>query len=407
MIPTKEDKQRWYHSTLSHHSSVLFKSLIYEYDLTSETLKEVEFELLGDNESVIIARGYFAKKDRLKYFLDAKLLSQLPIRVKDKNQELKYNEDVVVRPLNPSAFRITPEAKIPVREMIDGFAPFSHQNPPEWLLLKFMSFSSIISQNFMCISTTSAFGKSSIFKLMDKLTDKCPVFKPRSIPGVLNQITGDGNMVMDEIQECTKDVKRIIEEFALVLGDGSPDYINGALKSANTKQRYDCHNQSVTFLYNLIDHYKNPEKDFFEVIFSNNKAINDRFLKFRFDGKLDERWQKDFNVPEIAEKNKLLYIDHAKTVAFLTNLKHENGYQRRFNRIVPDGLSNRHKMTHDNITWLIDLYCYGEDEYVDIVGFLNDSIRKYNEMVADLTGEQIYIPSGVLTGDDSEDLEDD
>ena len=385
------NKQKWYLDTLSVHSNNLFSTLLYETDLQSTNLKEVEFETRSLDGMTNI-RGYFARKNRNKYWIDEELVDQLPIRIGDRNEELKTNDDIVIRPLNPIMFRITPDPKIPVREMVDQFFPFEHNNSPEYLTLKFVAFAGYITNTYCCLATSSSFGKTGVYKALDKVTDRCPVFKPRSVPGLLNQITGTGNMIMDEVQECDKSVKRIIEEFALVVGDGSPDYINGALKSANTKERYDTRLQSITFLYNLVDNYSNPLKEYFEFIFSNNKAIDDRFLKVKFDGHLTEKFNKDFDIKACAEKNKSTYIDYAKTLLYLQELKQKNGYKRRFEKVVPRGLTPRQKMTHDNITWLMDIYSFGSKEYEDVVGFFNDSIRKYKEMVAPLSEELFIIP---------------
>ena len=78
-----KDKRIWHLGTLSEHNNMLYESLLYEHHLTSETLKEVEFD--GCNA----IRGYFAKKARTKYFIDELLLNELPIRIGKEIEELK------------------------------------------------------------------------------------------------------------------------------------------------------------------------------------------------------------------------------------------------------------------------------------------------------------------------------
>ena len=383
----KEDyKQRFYLDTLSTHANNLFSSLIYESNLSSSNLKEVEFEEQTPNGRAPITalRGYYARKDRKKYFLDKDIIDQLPIRVGKKVQELIDKEDIVIRPLSPTPFKITPEGKMKVRELIDSLAPFDHDNPPEWMLLKFIAIASYVARVYTCIATTSSFGKSSVFDLIHYLTDKSPVFKPRSVPGVLNQINGTGNMVFDETHRCKKEVRDIIEEFALQIGGGKSTYLNGALKSGKTKDRYDCTLQSITFLYNLVGNYTQPEKEYFEFIFSNNKAITDRFLKFLFDGVLTEKWNKDFNIPKVAEDNKMFYINFAKTLLFMQKVKQENSVSRKWVHNKKHHMSGRQKLSYDNITWVIDMYCDSQEEYNDYVDFLNDSILNYKTMIAPL-----------------------
>ena len=386
MTEIEDDKQRMMLDVVATHANNLFSSLIYESNLSSSNLKEVEFEEnTADGRAPISPlRGYFARKDRRKYFLDGDYINSLPIRVGESTQELIDKEDVVIRPLAPTPFKITPEGKMLIRELIDSLAPFNHNNPPEWMLLKFIAIASYVARVYTCIATTSSFGKSSVFDLVHYLTDKSPVFKPRSVPGVLNQINGTGNMVFDETHRCKKDVRDIIEEFALQIGGGKSTYINGALKSGNTKERYDCTLQSITFLYNLVGNYQNPEKDYFEFIFSNNKAMSDRFLKFRFDGVLTEKWNKDFNIPKVAEDNKMFYINFAKTLLFMQKIKQENKVSRKWKHNTKHHMSGRQKLSYDNITWVIDMYCDSQEEYDDYIDFLNDSILDYKTMIAPL-----------------------
>ena len=387
-----DEKKKWYLDVLSHHSAELYSSLIYEHDLSSNNLKEVEFEKsdnFGGRLGIKPIRGYFANKNKRKYFIEEQFVTELPLKIGNNNSELLDRDDVIIRPLNPAAFRIKPEPVIPVREMIDNFAPFEHSNPPDLLVLKFVTFASIIGKTFVCLATTSSFGKSSFFDLINYITDKCPVFKPRSVPGILNHINGDGNMVFDETHRCKKDVRDIIEEFALQIGGGKSTYINGALKSANTKQQYDCRNQSITFLYNLVSNYTDPEKEYFEFIFSNNKAIDDRFLKFRLDGALTEKFRKNFNIPKTANDNKMYYVGYAKTIKYLQQLKAENGYARRWVHKESPRFTNRHRQSYEVITWLIDIYAFSQEEYDDICEFLNQSIIKYREMIAHLQDELI------------------
>lgn len=402
-------KRRYYLDVLAYHANKLYADLLYETDLQSNNLKEVEFEKsdgYGSKVPVEPLRGYYANKNRRKYFLDANLIDKLPLRVMDDNEELINKEDVIIRPLNPRPFKITPDGKMTVRELVDGLAPFAHDNPPLWKLLKIIAVAGMISRIYTCLATTSSFGKSSVFDIFHYLTDKCPVFKPRSVPGVLNHINGTGNMVFDETHRCKKDVRDIIEEFALQIGGGKSLYINGALKSANTKNRYDCSLQSITFLYNLVSNYDNPEKDYFEFIFSNNVAVGDRFLKLRFDGALVEKFDQSFNIPKTAEDNKMYYIDVAKTLLALQKIKRENKYSRRWKyHSYPDGLSNRHRLTYNNITWVVDFYSGSQAEYNDIISFLNDAVLNYKLMVAPLNQELVRLGGkDYVSGDDSEDL---
>lgn len=383
----RKEIQRWNMDSLSFHNRWMYETLIHEHNIISDSVKEIEF-LDKDNMPFKPLRGFLAKKKMQKYWIDQQIFKSLPLRVGDKIEELKYKEDIIMRSLNPRAFNIISEKKFGTREFIDSFVPFEHTHPEQWMLLKFIALSSMISRTYICIASPSEFGKSSIFDVMHYITDKCPVFKPRSIPGVLNKISGTGNIVFDEIHECKREVKEIIEEFALQIGGSKAVYINGALKSKNTKSTYDCHLQSITFLYNNIDSY-NDESAYFEFIFSNNKAIDTRFLKFRLDGKLLEKFSKDFSIPDVAEENRRFYIDFAKQMLYLQDLKKNNGYDLRYTHNSTLDLKGRRKLIYNDIAWLIDMYCESQQEFNKYIELMDNCIMNYRKMINMIDGNQL------------------
>ena len=271
------------------------------------------------------------------------------------------------------------------KEFIDELLPFAHSMPEQWTLHKVMAVMGYVGKTFIGDCSKSEFGKSSIFEVLHSLTKKSPVFQPRSVPGVLAQITGDGNMVFDEVGNTNSETRRCMENFTLQAGGNKPIYINGALQSKNTKGKYDIGEQSITFLYNTLDQYK-TEDEFFENMFDNNKAIDSRLLKLKFDGILLEQFDKDFNMVVEAEKNKMFYIDIAKHLLYLKNLKRSNGYARRFGKhlMVPK-LNGRKKRIYDELTWMIDMYSTDEIEFKKLIATLNECINSYQTMVGHST----------------------
>jgi len=386
-----EEGRKFHNEVLNLYREEMYSSLIYEHNVVSDTLKEIEFEdSLGSKSSPI--RGFFAKKDRHKYFLTEKIFKLLPIRVKDKNEELIHQENVIIKPLNPTPFKITPEKKFEAREFIDGFLPFEHSNPMHFLLMKMVSLVSCFGRTYICIASEPNFAKTSAFDVLDSLTDRSPVFKPRSVPGVLNHINGTGNIVFDEVHDCKKEIKEIMEEFALQIGGGKSTYINGALKSAKTKMKYSCTLQSITFLYNSTHNYghKAP-KIYFDFIFSNNKAIDNRFLKIKFDGELTEKFDRNFNLKKEAVDNKGYYVKFAKQMLYYQELKQSNGYERRYNTTSELKLRGRRKNILDEITWLMDMYAKDQEEYDTLYYELEKCILSYREMINAIDGERLEV----------------
>lgn len=354
-------------------------------------MKEVEFEC---SNGLTYARGYFAIKDKMKYFLEEKLIPHLPIKIGIAIEELFYKtsssvKDIIVRPLQPIPFRIKPEKKFKsYKALIDEFVCFEHTDPDQWIVSKIVCLVGYISKVFVCVASNPEFGKSSVYEVVHGLTDMCPVFKPRSVPGVLNKINGIGNIVFDDVLEAKKEVRNIMEEFSIQVGGGKPVYINGAMKSQNTKNKYNCSNQSITYLYNNADCYKSPEKNYYETFFENNKAINTRFLKLKFDGTLTEKFSKDFNMKQVAEENKMYYITLTKHLAWMQEQREQNKFTRRWIVNTETNLKGRRKHIYDEITLFIDNYCKSQQEMDKFISVLDNSINEYTSMVDSINRER-------------------
>ena len=363
-------------NTISIHNQWMYDNLIYENHVTSRSLKRIDFE------EGFFLKGFFAIKERTKYFIDEKTYNKLPIKLGTMNEELTNNEDIVIHPRNPKPFKIIPEKKFDsFHNLVNELCDFEHTQPDQWTLLKLIAIVGYVSRTFICISSNPEFGKSSIYEVLNGITDKCPVFKPRSVPGVLNKINSTGNMVFDDVLEAKKDVREILEEFNLKVAGGASVYINGAMKSVNTKNKYLCINQSITYTFNDLDCYKDEGK-YFEVMFENNKAINTRFLKLKFNGVLSEKFSKDFDIQSSAKENRMLYINLAKHLLWLQDVKSANQYQREFDdekHMIFK--SPRHRQIYSDLTWVIDMYSLSQDMYDKFINLLNDDIKGYKEMV--------------------------
>ena len=399
----REEIERWHSSALQAYQALMFETLLHPHSVISDDPKEYVFEN-QDQEELPGLRGYFASKDqngrKVKYFVDEEHFDDLPFKVKQTEEvffkESARSRSVVLRPTEITPFRIKPEQMFDTgKQFFDQLAPFKHSYPDMWTLNKIVAVMGYTGKTFIAKCSTPEFGKSSIYSILDSLTKKCPVFQPRSVPGILNQITGDGNMVFDDIHAVESDVRKMMENFSFKVADNNPKYINGALKSKNTKSHYDVASQSITYLFNEFGNYKNAQRQFWDYLWGNPDAMISRFLRLKFEGKLMEEFDKGFDIPGTAEKNKMFYIKVAKHLLYLKQLKQRNQYDRRFQSTNHLSLDGRHKNIYDEITWGIDMYSMNQQEYDRLVSVLNKTIKGYKQMLgqyeADLNDEPMLI----------------
>ncbi len=391
----REEIQRYHNDCLATHQSIMFETLLHRHNIISESVQALTFEDSEGSETDPL-KGYLALKQvghkKVKYFLEEEFFDELPIRVNDTEElylkDSKTKKSVVLRAINPIPFRIKPEQTFTdVHNFIDELAPFEHSSPENWTLLKLCAVMGFVGKTFLGISSLSEFGKSGIFTLLHGITQKSIVFQPRSDAGILIQINENGNMVFDEVHECDTKTKKVMENFTLQVTANIPVYFNGAVRAKYLKQKYNVRDQSINYLYNIYSYYKNPEKEFFDNIFSNNKAIDSRILKLKFDGVLTEKFDKNFDIVETAEENKLYYMKVAKMLLWLKQLKQSNKYARRYDYQSDINLRERHRLIYKELTWLIDRYAENYEEYVVYVSVLDKCINDYKEMV----GEQKLI----------------
>ncbi len=373
---------RMYHQqVLSMHNSTMYSTLIHPHSVRSETLKQIELKNNYTEES-FLTKGFFAVKDRDKYWITPQFIESLPIRVNiTECDEYTHQDDVVLYPRNPKIFKINPEKCFDNPKFLDHFMNFKHSNQITWDLIRMIGIALQIGRGFVCLASNPSSGKTSVFDVLHAITDTCPVFKPRSVPGVLHQITETGNMVFDDVLEAKKDVREIMEEMCLQIGGWRSIYINGALQTVNTKKEYSVRNQSITFLYNRRQDYINADKKYFDVMFENNSAIDNRFLKIMLEGVLEEDFKVDFNITQIAEENKMYYIKLAKHLLWLMQEKQNNNLHKRFKvdkSILT--LKGRRKDVFDNIDIILHQFAKDSIQYNEWYSALEKGIVGYKDM---------------------------
>lgn len=377
------NKKRYHYNTLKMFNVELFETLLHEHNVISDNLKELE-----NTDTGVRYQGYYAKKDKNLYFLNKETLKELPVRINETIEE-KDGKNIVFVITKFRSFKIKGEKTIPFKILIDELACFEHTKPIDWTLYKIICLASYCGRTFTRISTNPAFGKNSMKNIMNLLTDQVKVVKPRSVPGVLKELTPTGELVLDESSGLKKEIRDLIQEIVLQLGDGSPTYTNGALKSQShhTKDKYDVHGLSITAMYNRLSDYKG-EGEFFDYQFANNSAIKDRLFPLLFEGTLNERFELDFNPKEEAEIHKTSIIQLLKNIQYYKeNWRNE---LKDYNTIIHN-CKGRHKQSVEVFFDFINLYSDSEEEYRFLCNELLKRYEAYNLMISKAKEEKVVV----------------
>lgn len=373
------DKRLFHYNCLKAYNNYLYDTLLMEHHITSDTIREISFK-----DKVV--QGYFAKKNKILYLLDKEVVigteengykTELPIRIKE------YKEDVAEKKVyylvtEYKSFRITPVKTMEFKALIDTIAPFNHTNKEDFILYKILCLSAYCSRTFTRISTNPGFGKDSIKGILNALTDKVKIIKPRSIPGVLKELTTDGELVLNESSGMKKEIRDLIQEIILQLADGSVTYINGAVKSQmhNTKDKYDVHKLSITAMFNRKEDYS-QEDEFFDNQFANNTAIKDRLLPIKLSGCLIEQFQNDFDYQKLMEENTTKLAEIIKNIEYW---KYNWQQEQKPYSNPRHNIKGRHKQTLEILFSFINLYSKDQEEHNKICQQLLNRIQDYKDM---------------------------
>jgi len=242
-----------------------------------------------------------------------------------------------------------------------------------------MGLASYCSRTFIRLSTNPGFGKDSIKNTLHNLTGKVNNIKPRSIPGVLKELTADGEVVLNESSGMKKDIRDLLQEIILQLGDGSVTYANGALRSGahQTKDKYDVHKLSITAMFNRVEDYKERD-DFFDYQFSNNTAVKDRLLPIRLSGLLTENFQLDFDYNKLMKENTGFLADIIKNIEYWKE-NHLNELKPYIN--PSNDIKGRHKQSLNVLFNFINLYSDSQEEHTKWCNLLLQRIKDYDSMI--------------------------
>jgi len=383
-------------SVLSKFGSVMYETLLYKHHLTHETAKLVEFK----TEEYKPMQGYIFTKDNKKYIIDMlddkdkDNLNKFPIRVTETEIRDMKNGDVVHKINQYRSFKITPEQHYSFQDMIT-MDNNVHSLPDEYTLYKIIAWAARFGRIAVRISACPGWGKTSYYATINHLYDKTYVItRPRTVAGIAKGITQDGVMVLDEMGHLPKEIRDEVSSMLYQLGQFFTSLTLGSAGSVahKTKPLYNVDSLSCVVLYNRIEDYKDKD-DFFDFMFSNAAALNDRFLPLRLpDGKLDGSQFKDDQIKDLSEETKTMFINFIKSAEY---------YKQNWFKIVDDkhvssslekykDVKDRHMKSINCIASFIYLFSYDEqretlntgiyDYYLDM---LYQWYKDYNDVVED------------------------
>ena len=328
-------------------------------------------------EQVVIRDNYYwaFKLGKERYLIDIDAGDKFPIKIKNTSK-FPYRGKVWNIVNEWASVKIRSEKTKDFREMVDDIANFKHNNDRHFLLMKLIAMTGLVSRVNARISSEAGFGKDCIYNVLGLLMGDVTVINPRTMPAVEYRLTNK-IIVLNELSNLEQSQKDLMQELLLQIGDMKNKYQKSSRGiTGDSYDEYDISKLSLTILFNNFEYYKEVGQGdkFFDSVFQ--KAVRDRFIPFRLDGKLDMAQfsgSKDFT--DLAKMNTVDFVRTIKSLIWYRSnyFKELKGYP--YDETNISQMEGRHSLHFKRILQIVDLYSKNEAEFTSIA---NDLMKAYN-----------------------------
>ena len=247
----------WHKDLVTKFSDKWYSGVYTVHDIPS---KKKEVKIKSEDKSIPdeLLPGWVLQGQTQEIFLPDRLndqdtLNLLPIKILDSD-EFSFETVRYSRPQRISTFRIKPE-KILTFEQIFELFEFEHTNPDDyWTYLMIMLTQIPLKYNYR-LSTTGGFGKTNLYKQICELLPENTVITLKSESKIMKESHKKTSLVIDEFTDVNKNIKRSMDSFFKITGDGTNKIKNPAhgTKSYGTLDEYDISRTSYGFFYNTLE----------------------------------------------------------------------------------------------------------------------------------------------------------
>jgi len=332
---------------------------------------------VGEEEELNL-RVFPMKKNNKNYLLPRDFLKELPIEVLDE-KFVSINKDgyYLITDRVPTGLRPTKMYDTNF-DFLKDFCKFEHSNQRDFTLYKIIMLTALIKRLNVRISTNPGFGKDSISNVLRLITGNIGVVHNPTMAKIEYLLTNK-ILVTNEVAGIKADDRTNLEQYYLLCGDFNNVYEKRSIANyKGTQNTYDIGKLSNIVFYNNIDCYPSKKQDkYFDKMFQ--RAVRERFLPFKFSGRITEQFTEVLNKEKVALENKDFYKKIIKHLNYLTdNFDSEvHGYEHD----VEVEFSDRWLRNWNTIVTGIDVFTPDEETFKFFVRLLYDKYRNYVEMI--------------------------
>lgn len=353
-----------------YYDKLLTENMITGGELYIEEYKDV------DGSPTTCSKFFFPlKKGKFTYLIESKDIKGLPIMV-HHYERMSYSGKGYRLADDIEPMRITPEKTMSFRELVNNFANIAHDRPNMDLLWRLVSVVSFVDRINVRVATNPEFGKDSKLNIINSLTGEIGKISNPTI-AKLEYLLFNKVCFINEVAGINSQSRQDVEQFLLQCGDFNNEYVKRSRASAGSSEKYDISKMSLVIAYNDLSQYTNTSK-YFDFLWTNTGAINNRILPLLFSGKIIEDFNEVFDAEIVARENREFYIKFLRALLYfkgtsITTLKWK---QPSF-----EFGTDRWKRNFLIILRWIDLYAESQEEFDLISKGLFECHLRYNRMI--------------------------
>lgn len=246
-------------------------------------------------------------------------LDMLPIKI-TKTYELEDEKTVYNVVSGITEFKITPAKIYTMEEILGLFLDIKHSNHKDYTSYLIVMLTQIILKYNWRIASTGGFGKSGLFKEVCNLLPDNTLMKLKTESKVMKEAHKKTSLVFDEFTDVKESVKRELDSFFKISGDGANKIKNPAHGSSayGTLDEYDTTFTSYGFFYNTFEDAKEKglAHQYFDSIY--DFPTRQRYFPLLLEGEIRGG---QFEIPlklqqQEFEKNERIYINFIKSMLY-------------------------------------------------------------------------------------------
>jgi hypothetical protein len=313
----------------------------------------------------IIVREYFYPfvKNNQRFLLKSDSLYLLPVKIEETQKvAIEKKGYYIITKFSPRGFGAS-KTFDSFKHFVDSFCDYTHTNDKDFIIWKIIAIMSYISRLNVRVATNPAFGKDSVFKVLNAFLGDIGIVHNPTI-AKLEWLLPNRVIVTNEVGGIKSTDKYYLEQFYLTCGDFSNQYekrSRAILKGSHDK--YDIHKLSNIVCYNRLEDYPLSSQDkYYDMVF--NKAVRERFLPLKLNGKITEKFSLIKNPEILVKENKKVYKEVIKYLKYLQDhFEDEVKDYKKYNFEFKD----RMLRNWETICTGLNMYASDENEYKDLV----------------------------------------